>query len=71
MTGSKSDKDQGKPAAKDEDAKTAKTAPKDGERDDAPEGQQVMERDDIGAADDPDGPETVDVITQVRPGLAN
>jgi hypothetical protein len=59
-------KDQGK-HAEDEGAKTAGS----GERDDVAEGQQVAERDDVGAAALPDGPDAVKVITEVNPGTAN
>lgn len=44
---------------------------KSGDRDDVIDGQQVQERDDLGAAAEPDGPDTVKLITEVRPGLAN
>lgn len=57
----------GKNAPKAKDSAKAKT----GERDDVAEGQQVMERDDIGAAAGPGEPEVVKVITEVNPGTAN
>lgn len=62
-----------KSSAKDQ-GKHVKDAPEDaqtGERDDVAEGQQVMERDDIGAAAGPGEPEVVKVITEVNPGTAN
>jgi hypothetical protein len=67
MTDKHAAKDEGK-HAKSEDAKT--TA-EDGDRDDVAAGQKAMERDDIGAAALPDGPDTVKVITEVNPGTAN
>lgn len=66
-----------KPAAKDaDDGKDVKTPAdaekaKSGERDDVADGQSVMERDDIGAADGPGKPDKVKVITEVHPGTAN
>jgi hypothetical protein len=62
-----------KPAAKDENVKTAAVtgAVKAAGRGDVAEGQSVMERDDIGAAAGPGKPDKVKVITEVNPGTAN
>ena len=62
-----------KPAAKDDskDAKTSGPAGQSGDRKDVSGDQKVQEREDIGAAAGEGKPETVKVITEVRPGLAN
>ena len=60
-------KDDGKNVVTTEDVRKDQA----GDRKDVSGDQQVMERDDIGAADGPGKPGTVKVITEVRPGLAN
>ena len=65
-----------KSAAKDDATKNVKTTDEfkdeqSGKRDDVADGQQVQEREDIGAAAGEGKPETVKVITEVRPGVAN
>jgi hypothetical protein len=60
-----------KPAVKDEDVKTGTDASNAKGGKDVSGDQKVMERDDIGAAAGPGKPETVKVITEVRPGVAN
>lgn len=70
----KADGDQDKaPKARDGDVAAMRDAgrPETEQEKATPDGGSVQEREDVGAAADPEGPEVVHVITEVNPGTAN